>query len=205
LGYHEDEESSRRSVVGRAVFLRRSEPMKTLRAALVVSCLFLPACYDFDFPLDEKPQVPVDTRLLGSWHCLGVESDLDEGAGVLRITRRTDTIFRWTLEAPSAHGTRDHSVYDVHGSSMPGGSFLNTLEVGEKANGKWNFVKYSFLLPHVLSIQIVDDKPFEKAKASAALLRKEVEKRRNDPTIYSDLLVCVRAKPSASPEPTPKP
>lgn len=179
--------------------------MKTLRAALIISCLALPACYDFDFPLDEKPQVPVDTRLLGAWRCLGVESDLDEGPAILRVSRRSDTVARWTFGGPSADGKEENSEYDVHGSSMPGGSFLNALELGEKANGKWNFVKYSFLLPHVLRIQIVDDKPFEKAQANAGLLRKEVEKRRNDPAIYSDFVVCVRAKPSASPEPTPKP
>lgn len=178
---------------------------KTSRLALVILLsLSLPACYDFDFPLDEKPQVRVDARLLGVWRCLGVESDVEEGGGVLRISRLTDVIARWTLESPAEGGSPEKSEYDVHGSSIPGGSLLNALELGEKANGKWNFVRYSFLLPHVLRVQIVNDQPFEKA-TSAAILRKEVEKRRDDSAIYSDLLVCVRAKPSASPEPTPTP
>ena len=45
--------------------------MEKARIALVVTCLSLLACYDFDFPLDPKPQVAVDARLVGAWRCLG--------------------------------------------------------------------------------------------------------------------------------------
>lgn len=179
--------------------------MKTLRLALVIGCLSMAACYDFDFPLDPKPQVPVDARLIGAWRCLGAQEALEEDPGVLRIARRTDLISRWTFESKSADGSPEKGEYDVHGSTVPGGALLNALELGEKANGKWNFVRYSFLLPHVLRIQLVNDEPFEKIK-DAKTLRSAIEKRRDDPAIYSDFIICVRSKPeaSATPSPTPK-
>ena len=68
--------------------------MKTLRGVLLMSCLSLPACYDFDFPLDPKPQVPVNARLVGAWRCLGTQATLDDPPGVLRIDRRSDLISR---------------------------------------------------------------------------------------------------------------
>ena len=177
--------------------------MKKLRVVLVIASLSLPACYDFDFPLDPKPVVPVDARLVGAWRCLGSEAALDDAPGVLRIARQTDLTSRWSLESPSADGTPEHSEYDVHGSTVPGGALLNAFDLGKKANGKWNLVRYSFLLPNVLRIQLVNDEPFAKLKDAGAL-RREVEKRREDPAIYTDFMVCVRPKASATPSPTPK-
>ena len=178
--------------------------MKKLRAALVVSCLLSPSCYDFEFPLDPKPQLPVDARLLGAWRCLGQQSDLDDPPAVLRIALSTDTVARWSFESPSNDGTLEKSEYDVHASSVPGGALLNAVELGQKSNGRWNLVRYSFLLPSVLRVQLVKDEPFGKAK-DAASLRKEVEKRKDDPAIYSDFLICVRPKPSSSPSPPAPP
>jgi len=178
--------------------------MKTLRGVLLMSCLSLPACYDFDFPLDPKPQVPVDARLVGAWRCLGTQATLDDPPGVLRIDRRSDLISRWTFESPSANGAAEKGEYEVHASTVPGGALLNAVELGEKANGKWNFVRYSFLLPDVLRIQLVNDEPFEKAKDAKAL-RSQIEKRRNDPAIYTDFLICVRPKASSEASATPSP
>jgi len=178
--------------------------VNSLRVVLLVACLLLPACYDFDFPLDPKPVVPVDGRLVGAWRCLGAESDIDEAPGILRIARRTDTTARWTFESLSSDGSTESSEYDVHGSTVAGGALLNATELGEKADGKWSFVRHSFLLPHVLRVQIVDDDPFAKVKDDARALRKEVEKRKDDPAIYTDFLVCVRAKASPGPSPSPK-
>ena len=178
--------------------------MKTLRVVLVVACLWSPACYDFDFPLDPKPQVPVDGRLIGTWRCLGAEEALEDDPGVLRIARRTELTSSWSFESRSADGAPEKSEYEVHGSTVPGGALLNARELGEKANGKWNFVRYSFLLPDVLRIQLVNDEPFEKVK-EAAVLRTQIEKRRNDPAIYSDFMICVRPKVSSDPSATPTP
>jgi len=178
--------------------------MKKLGVALVVACLSLPACYDFDFPLDPKPLVPVDARLVGAWRCLGSEAALDDAPGVLRIARRTDTTSRWMFESLSADGAPEKSEYEVHGSTVPGGALLNALDLGAKADGKWNFVRYSFLLPNVLRIQLVNDEPFAEVK-DAATLRREVEKRRDDPAIYADFMICVRPKASPTPSPSPSP
>jgi len=146
----------------------------------------------------------VDARLLGAWRCLGTQSDLDESPGVLRIARRTDFISKWTFESPASDGTTEKSEYEAHGSTVKGGALLNVRDLGEKANGKWNFVKYSFLLPDVLRVQAVSDEPFAKMK-DAKSLRKEIEKRRNDAAIYADFLICVRPKPLLAPSPAPSP
>lgn len=178
--------------------------MKKLRVVLVVACLALPACYDFDFPLDPTPQVPVDGRLFGAWRCLGVQGALDDAPGVLRVVRQTDLTSKWTLEAQSGDGTAEKTEYDVHGSTVPGGDLLNAREQGQKANGKWNLVRYSFLLPDVLRVQLVDDEPFAKVK-DAKTLRSEIEKRRNDPSLYADFMICVRPKASTEPSASPSP
>lgn len=82
-------------------------------------------------------------------------------------------------------GLPEKAEYDVHGSTVKGGALFNARELGEKADGKWNFVRYSFPLPHVLRIQLVDDEPFEKVM-NANDLRQAVEKRVDDPAIYTD-------------------
>jgi len=178
--------------------------MKKLSFILVMACLWLPACYDFDFPLDPKPQVPVDGRLVGAWRCLGVQAALDDDPGVLRIARRTEQVSRWTFESTATNGSPEKSEYDVHASEVFGGALLNALELGDKANGKWNLVRYSFLLPDVLRIELVNDEPFETVKDAKAL-RSEIEKRRDDPAIYADFMICVRPKPSSETSPSPSP
>jgi hypothetical protein len=175
------------------------------RALPIVACLSLPACYDFDFPLDPKPVVPVDARLVGAWRCLGAQADSDDAPGILAIARRSDATARWTFESRAADGTAEKSEYDVHASTVPGGNLLNALELGDKASGKWSFVRYSFLLPSVLRVQLVNDEPLARVKGAADSLRLEIEKRRDDPAIYTDFLICVRAKPAPTPSPSPAP
>ena len=167
--------------------------MKKLRVALIAAGLLLPACYDFDFPLDPRPRVPVDAHLMGSWRCLGAQADSEDAPALLRIERRSEAQARWTFESLAGDGAPEKSEYDVHASSVQGASLLNALELGEKANGKWNFVRYSFLLPDVLRVQVVNDEPFAEVKDAAAL-RRQVEKRRDDPSIYTDFMICVRPK-----------
>ncbi len=179
--------------------------MKKLRVALVALCLALPGCYDFDFPLDPKPQVAVDPRLVGTWRCLGAEPSIDDAPANIRIERRTQTTTHWAFESPAADGTPEKADFDVHGSSVKGGALLNVLEVGEKANGKWSFARYTFISPDILRLQLVDDKPLEKVKGNVDSLRKAIEKRRDDPAIYIDYCVCVRVKSSPEPSPSPSP
>jgi hypothetical protein len=180
--------------------------MRKLRIVLLAcACLCLPACYDFDFPLDTEPRVPVDGRLVGVWRCLAMETDVDEPVALLRIARRSGQVALWTFETPSTDGSTEKAEFDVHGSTVKGGELLNAREIKESGAAKWSFVRYSFLLPDVLRLQVVKDEPFEKVADKAASLRKEVEKRRGDPTIYSDFCVCVRGKPPVEPSPSPTP
>jgi hypothetical protein len=176
--------------------------MKKLRIVTAVACLALPACYDFDFPLDPKPQVKVDARLLGTWRCLGAEADLDDAPLVLRVERGGEWTTHWSTRSQSPDD-KDSGEYDVHASTLKGGNLLNALEIKSGEPGKWSFVRYTFLLPHVLRIQLVDEDAFtETAKSNAGALRKELERRGNDPKVYKDFCLCVRVKAPPPPSAT---
>jgi hypothetical protein len=179
--------------------------MKRLALAGVLMGLPLGACYEFDFPLDPKPQVRVDARLIGAWRCLAVSADPDEPSLTLRIEQKSQWITNWWTESRSSDGALEKDGYEAHGSSLKGGALLNVRELGEKADDRWSFVRYTFLLPDVLRLQVVDDEPFAKEKGSANALRRALEKRRNDPVIYGDLCVCVRVETSPGPSPMPSP
>jgi len=177
--------------------------MKSLRVFLMVaSGLCFSACYDFDHPLDPTPRVPVDGRLTGVWRCLAMEKDVDEPVAALTISRRTGQVAHWTFKPATDEALVE---FDVHGSTVKGGQLLNAQETKADGSGKWSFVRYTFLLPDVLRLQVVKDEPFEKVEESATALRKEVEKRRGDPNIYDDFSVCIRVKPSEGPSPSPTP
>ena len=176
--------------------------MKSLRILLVVAGgLFFSACYDFDFPLDPAPRVPVDGRLVGVWRCLAMEKEVDEPVATLHISRRTEQVAHWTFEPT----TGEKGEFDVHGSTVKGGQLLSAQETREDKSGDWSFVRYTFLLPDVLRLQVVKDEPFEKVEKDAAALRKAVEKRRGDPAIYDDFSICIRVRPVESPSPSPTP
>ena len=50
----------------------------------------------------------------------------------------------------------------------------------------------------------MNDEPFEKVK-DANTLRSDIEKRRDDPAIYTDFMICVRPKASSEASPSPSP
>ena len=179
--------------------------MKRGALAAVLMGLAFGACYEFDFPLDPKPQVPVDAPLIGAWRCLAASADLDEPPLTLRIEQKSQWIMNWSTESRSSDGVTEKDGYEVHGSSLKGGALLNVRELGERADDRWSFVRYTFLLPYLLRLQVVDDEPFAKEKGSAKALRQALEKRRNDPVIYGDLCVCLRVKTSPVPSPMPSP
>ena len=177
--------------------------MKTPRLSIIVLGLTIPSCYEFNFPLDPTPKVPQDARLAGVWRCLSAHPSVDEGAATLRIEPRPGLLAHWTFETPSSDGTTDQGEFDVYRSSQLGGSLLNAMESGGKEPRKWSFVRYSLLTPDVLRIELMDDEPFDKVKDNAEALRQAITRRVNDPAIYKDFCVCVRATPAAEPSSSP--
>lgn len=169
--------------------------MKKVSAVLVIACLGLPACYDFDFPLDATPEVRVDERLLGTWRCLPADEDADVLPLTLRVEKKTGTTMVWATESVESDGKKETGAYEAFGSTLSPGTFLNLREVDEKTSANWTFLRYSFLLPHVMRVELVKDEPFEKIEKSQKATRKAIEKRRNDPAIYSEFCVCLRSKP----------
>lgn len=137
------------------------------------------------------------------WRCLSAQASVDEAPATLHIEPRPGLLAHWTFETPSSDGTMDKGEFDVYRSSQLGGSLLNAVESGGKEQSKWSFVRYSLLIPDVLRIELMDDEPFDKVKDNAEALRQAITRRVNDPAIYKDFCVCVRAKPAAEPSPSP--
>ena len=161
--------------------------------AMAVSAL-ASGCYEFEFPLDAKPEVIADERLLGGWRCMGLDEDAKEPPFSLHIAKKSGTTTSWAIESVSSDGKVEGSAYEAFGSTLRPGKFLNLREVGEKDPGKWTFLRYSFLLPQIMRVELIKDEPFEKIEKSQKAIRSAIEKRRNDPAIYSEFCICVRSK-----------
>ena len=172
--------------------------MKISLAAALAGCCLLPGCYEFDSPLDLKPRVKVDEKLPGPWRCFGTEDSADEAPFILNVEKRNDTTTAWMVESVSGDGSKETSGYEAFGSTVSPGHLLNLRETGEKASGMWTFVRYSFLLPHLMRVELIEDKPFEKVQKNQIALRSAIEKRLNDPTIFTEFCLCVRAKKKAT-------
>ena len=170
----------------------------SLRTITALLLLAAPACYEFDFPLDVKREVKVDERLLGSWGCLSSENDADGGRLNLTITKSDATTMSFKADFVSDDDKKEGTTFDVYGSTLAPGRFLNVRDTGEKADGKWSFIRYSLLLPNVLRIELVNDEPFKDLPKNQALLRSAIQKRIGDPSVYSEYCVCVRFKPKTA-------
>ena len=163
------------------------------RVLMVALSLMLPACYEFDFPLDAEPTLANDARLLGRWRCLAIQGDGEDDVSTVSVVAETPRKTRWSWTEAASDGAKTTGGYVAFGSTVAGRSLLNFKELNKDAGGKWSFVRYEFLTPEILHLRAIDDKPFKNA-TMAATFRAAAEKRIDDPAIYLDLLVCARVK-----------
>lgn len=168
---------------------------RVVRVVAAMSLLATPACYDFDFPLDVKKDVKVDEKLLGTWTCLSTENESDGSRLNLTVTKQDAATTSWLAESVSNDGVKEGTTFEMYGSTLTPGRFLNARDIGEKSDGKWSFIRYSFLLPHVMRIELVNDEPFKNVPKNQAVLRSSIQKRMGDASIFSEYCVCVRSKP----------
>jgi len=163
------------------------------RLLLIVLGLTLPACYEFDFPLDAEPKVANDPKLMGKWKCLPIQGEEDDGVSMLAVTSETPRKTRWSWVEGARAGANQTTVFEAFASTVAGRSLLNFKERDKGTDAKWSFVRYELLTPDILRLQAVDDEPF-KAATTASGLRTAIEKRVDDSTIYLDVFVCSRLK-----------
>jgi hypothetical protein len=167
--------------------------LRSVRSGLI-AVLFgvttLTGCCDFEAPIDPSPTIPLDPALLGTWLCVAPGRRADEkpmtlalpprGAGrhLLRPLRRHAAERCWT-------GSAWLGCRGTHG--------LERVQ-SDRVERPWKFVRYSFLTPQVLRLELVDDGALAGVEQTSGELREALQRRDGSPGVYSDFCVCVRVK-----------
>lgn len=127
--------------------------------------------------------------MLGEWRCLAADPGPSGQAATIAFSAVRDREYEATL----AEDGKAPERFGGYASAVSGGTILNLREQDGKTSGEpWSLVRYSFLLPNVLRLELVNDEPFEGEQASPAALRGALERRAVLPGVYEDFCVCVR-------------
>jgi hypothetical protein len=158
--------------------------------AVLFGVTTLTGCYDFEAPIDPAPTIPLDPALLGTWLCLAPGQGADEKPMTLAFAA-ADREDVYAIAA--AEGSEGADRYEAHGSEVVGHTVLNVFD--PTATGQpWNLVRYSFLMPQVLRLEVVDDRPLADVEPTSWALREALERRDGNDGLYDDFCVCVRVK-----------
>lgn len=163
---------------------------RALRALwLVASVVPLGACYDFGAPLDSAPTQAVDSKLLGTWRCLGTQPSADAEPGSIVVTVGGERVYTIRFEAEG----ESPDLYEAYASEIKGQVVLNVRDLDPRASAKpWAFARYSFLLPDVLRIQLVSDDELKGVEQTSVALRSALEEHDAKTGLYVDFCVCLR-------------
>jgi hypothetical protein len=161
---------------------------RTGLAAVLFGAATLTGCYDFEAPIDPAPTSPLDPGLLGTWYCLAPGQDADEKPMELAFARAD----REDVYSVRFHERGSRRVpLEAHGSEVAGHTLLNVLDPSPSRK-PWTFVRYSFPMPHVLRLELVDDAKLADVEPTSWSLRHALESRDGSEGLYSDFCVCVR-------------
>ena len=160
--------------------------MRPPRSVAVALCLCAAGCFwGFKHPLGPVKSAFIEPRLLGTWQCSSTE---DPKPG--RITIIDFDGKQYYFGSLDDEGKTSHSR--VHATRVGGVPYLSSVEVGKEEDG-WFVVRYEFPDQERLHLRFVDPKPFEQVLDNPGKVRKLLERRRNDPTLFLDVfLSCVR-------------
>jgi hypothetical protein len=164
-------------------------------AGLGVALLEMTGCLS-TFPLEPAPGKDVDPNLPGVWRCLPSEEDAMADVATLTIRDATDRTYTVTFEVKGD----DTSRFDAYATQVGDTTLVNLRELGS-GTSPWDYARYSFLLPNVLQVRVVQDTLFKDVERTPAAFREAIRRHLEDPALYGDFCVCVRAK---EPEPAPQ-
>jgi hypothetical protein len=167
-------------------------------SALAASTIALGSCYDFDAPIDPTPKYALDPALLGTWRCLNADAKPDATPVNFVVTRARERVYSIRFEEKDA---KNPELYEAHASEVKGHMLLNVRAVDPRFPTKpWTFARYSFLLPDVLRVQLVNDETLKGVEQAPASLRTALERLDGNAELYVDLCICVRtvAEPKGS-------
>jgi hypothetical protein len=157
-------------------------------ALLATSALALAGCYGFEVPIDPAATSPLDPALLGTWRCLAPGSGADEKPLAVAFDRADrDDAYSIVLDELKSSPAR----LEAHGSEVAGHTVLNVLDPTATSR-PWTFVRYSFLMPDVLRLELVEDAGLADVEPTSWSLREALERRDGSDGLYADFCVCVR-------------
>src|SRR5215217_1005104 len=164
-----------------------------IRALVMISAVLVaPGCYESSFPIESRPKTDIDRALPGTWRCLPFDQGETESATTLTITQSAGQVYAVTLEEDGGQPSR----YEVYASSAADG-LMNVRELADGDKKPWMFVRATVLRPSVMQLQVLDGKGMTEQRTPEEL-RKAVEKVRGKADAFSDVCMCVRAKPEKS-------
>ena len=145
------------------------------------------------FPLEPAPAKPVDPKLTGVWRCLPSDEDATAEVATLTIRRATDRTYAVTFQAKD----EDASRYDAYATKIGRATFVNLRDL-DAEGAPWDYARYSFLLPDVLQVRMVQETLLRNVERTPASFREAIRLHLDDPALYGDFCVCVRAKEKES-------
>jgi len=156
--------------------------------AVVGAAAFSAGCYEATFPLDRAPQTDLPAGIAGTWRCLPHDPEETEEAITITVKRARDRVYDVTLRETDQEPDR----YEAYASLVNGSPVINLKDLDPASAKPWVFLRTSFLRTDVLSIQVLSEGAVGKGDASAAGIRKVLE--RPSETTFENVAVCVRAK-----------
>jgi hypothetical protein len=146
------------------------------------AALGLAGCYDSELPIDPVPRLGPNPALFGSWRCLPVGGKVTDSPATMTIAplrqREYTVVF-------------DSDRYEAYSSAVRGKMIANLRSLAPARDGKsWSFVRYSFLRPNLLHLEIPSDRAIDEEHPPVSL-RKAFEQLTE--SSFEDFAVCVQA------------
>ncbi len=158
--------------------------MKTIRSKIIFALLVLLSCSACPLkspePLSSKGDEALDVQLLGKWSAIQKEGEEFESGKVAIYVFNTSEYYL----VVSKDGVEEDR-YAAHPTTIAGENFLNVRDLEEK-EVTYNFVRYTLSPTGELSIQFVQEEPFEEVAATAEAIREVIEQRINDPALFEE-------------------
>ncbi len=158
--------------------------MNTIRSKIVFALLVLLSCSGCPLkspePLSSKGDEALDVQLLGKWSAIQKQGEEFESGKVAIYVFNTSEYYL----VVSKDGVEEDR-YAAHPTTIAGENFLNVRDLEEK-EVTYNFVRYTLSPTGELSIQFVQEEPFEEVAATAEAIREVLEQRINDPALFEE-------------------
>jgi hypothetical protein len=166
-----------------ATFAR--DPRLILGAFTLIGAFASSACLETDFALDSNPEVPGDRNVLGAWQCTpaGAPAETVESMVVTLTESRVYEIARVDASGGS-------HAYRAYGSRlMP--RLLNVADITDPEQ-PWRYVRFTLEPAQRLRLSVVSAAAFRGVPLMRTFVRLAIERQRNSPDLFEDLVSCTR-------------